>query len=313
MEPTFEEYMLPVLRVMADKQIRENKEIRPLVLSYMKLDPAQLTERQKSGNFKYQDNINFAISYLSMAGCLIRQKMGVYVISDLGLKVASKDIISINVLYLCDLSPEFKERITNNHSKKQKVESHDEIISASNLNPLDQLEESERMYRETKKLEILSILKGRCDDELINRERDYSFERICYDLLVNMGYGIDGNVTKKSADGGIDGIIFGDKLGFERIAYQSKRWNNPVGRKDVSQFVGDFEFAKCTKGVFITTSYFQPEAKQFAETHKNLVLIDGEQLVELMYKYNVGVSRKGSPIEIKDIDSDYFEDLSFGD
>lgn len=313
MEPTFEEYMLPVLKAMADKKVRENKEIRPLVLSYTKLDSAQLTEKQKSGNYKYQDNINFAISYLPMAGCLTRQKKGVYLISDTGLKVASKNLISIDVLFLCELSPEFKDRITNNHNKKSKVELDNKNIAPSNLNPLDQSEESERIYRETKKYELLEILKSNSDDSTINKERDYSFERIYFDLLINMGYGTDGDVTKKSGDGGIDSIILGDNLGFERIACQSKRWNYPVGRKDVSQFVGDFEFSKCTKDVFITTSYFQPEASRFAETHKNLVLIDGEQLVELMYKYNVGVSKRGNPIEIKDIDSDYFKDFSFID
>lgn len=56
---------------------------------------------------------------------------------------------------------------------------------------------------------------------------------------------------------------------------------------------------KYTNGIFITTSYFQQEALRIPETHKNLVIIDQEQLVELVYKYKVGVLKRGNQIEIK--------------
>lgn len=71
-EPSFEDYMLPILVVMKDGTARKNSEIKPLVLKHMGINPGDLTERQKSGNFKYSDNINFAVSYLSMAGMFIK-------------------------------------------------------------------------------------------------------------------------------------------------------------------------------------------------------------------------------------------------
>lgn len=103
MEPKFEDYMLPILKVMSDGVIRSNGEIRSLVLEYIKLDPSILTEKQKSGNFKYRDNINFAISYLSMAGCLSRQKMGVYKISELGLSESKNNLDFIDVSYFSSI------------------------------------------------------------------------------------------------------------------------------------------------------------------------------------------------------------------
>jgi len=48
---------------------------------------------------------------------------------------------------------------------------------------------------------------------------------------------------------------------------------------------------------------------QYAENIKDIkvVLIDGDKLLDYMIKYNLGV-RVDSVIEIKKIDSDYFEE-----
>ena len=50
------------------------------------------------------------------------------------------------------------------------------------------------------------------------------------DVLTKMGYGNfredAKEVTKKSNDGGIDGIINQDKLGLDKIYVQVKRWGN---------------------------------------------------------------------------------------
>lgn len=59
-----------------------------------------------------------------------------------------------------------------------------------------------------------------------------------------MGYGGEiknsGIVTKLSNDGGIDGIIKEDILGFNHISIQAKRYalDNNVGRNEVQSFVG---------------------------------------------------------------------------
>ena len=102
----------------------------------------------------------------------------------------------------------------------------------------------------------------------------YFFEHLVVDLLVKMGYG--GSFT--------------------------------VGKPQIQQFSGALDEQKATKGVFITTSSYSKEAKQYVEKlNKKIVLIDGQELARYMIEYNVGVSTK-QVYEVKRIDSDYFEE-----
>ena len=140
------------------------------------------------------------------------------------------------------------------------------------------------------------------------------FERLVVQLLLAMGYGDSfdesGSVTPLSNDGGIDGVIREDKLGFENIYIQAKRWdlNASVGRPDLQAFVGALTGTGATKGLFITTARFSKSALQFASMQHaiKLVLVDGDQLARLMAAHNVGVSVRHT-YEIKGIDRDYFD------
>ena len=63
---------------------------------------------------------------------------------------------------------------------------------------------------------------------------------------------------------------------------------------------------RAKKGVFITTSDFTKEARDFAANIENkIILINGTELSRLMIDYNVGVSVV-ERYEIKRVDSDYF-------
>ena len=123
-----------------------------------------------------------------------------------------------------------------------------------------------------------------------------------------MGYGST-EETPYVHDDGIDGIIYEDKLGLEKIYIQAKRYKpeNKVGKPEVHQFSGALDEQKAKKGVFITTSDFTKEAKSFqVKTDKQIVLISGDELTRYMIEYNVGVSTKKT-YELKKIDIDYFE------
>ena len=125
-----------------------------------------------------------------------------------------------------------------------------------------------------------------------------------------MGYGGSredaGKAVGRSGDGGIDGIINEDRLGLDVIYVQAKRWEGNVGEPPVRDFVGALDGEGVQKGIFITTSNFNPGAKNFAErSSKRIILIDGNQLAQLMIEHNVGVST-AETYEIKRIDSDYF-------
>jgi restriction system protein len=137
----------------------------------------------------------------------------------------------------------------------------------------------------------------------------YQFEHLVVTLLLAMKYGVRGTVTKKSGDAGIDGIIYEDKLGFTEILVQAKQWTNTVGRPDAQAFVGAIQSRQATKGVLLTTSQFSKEAREYVITLPiRVVLIDGWQLVDLMFQHNVGVQELGS-IPLKKPDPQYFENL----
>ena len=136
------------------------------------------------------------------------------------------------------------------------------------------------------------------------------FEHLVIDLLLKMGYGYNesaGIVVGKSHDAGIDGIIEEDKLGLDKIYIQAKRYGatNTVGRKELQAFVGAMSGVQ--KGVFLTTSSFTKEAKQYIDSvsDKHIKLIDGKLLTDLMLKYGVGIQSIAKYV-IHKIDEDYF-------
>lgn len=137
------------------------------------------------------------------------------------------------------------------------------------------------------------------------------FERLVVNLLLEMGYGSDelsGRVIGKSRDGGIDGVIYEDKLGLSKIYIQAKRNGNcnTIGRPLLQAFVGAMQDVQ--KGVFITTSTFTKEARMYAEKQqqKSLKLIDGDLLAELMIKYGIGLE-KIQTYTVYKINEDFFE------
>jgi restriction system protein len=127
-----------------------------------------------------------------------------------------------------------------------------------------------------------------------------------------MGYGGSiseaGKATRYTNDEGIDGIIKEDKLGLDTIYIQAKRWDGVVGRPELHKFVGALAGQGAKKGIFITTSSFTKEAKDYIPRNETkIVLIDGSALAQYMIDYNLGVSVQNT-YEIKKIDSDYFEE-----
>lgn len=142
--------------------------------------------------------------------------------------------------------------------------------------------------------------------EALKKVDPVRFERIVLDLMEKMNYGT-GSMTKLSHDGGIDGIVNEDELGLQKIYLQAKRYSeNKVNEKEIQNFVGALGCSIVSKGVFITTSFFDERAKRKAEAAQGKVvrLIDGDELVTLMIKYNLGVQPKKT-YTIKRLDEDY--------
>jgi len=117
----------------------------------------------------------------------------------------------------------------------------------------------------------------------------YFFEKLVVDLLVSMGYGgskvENSQILGKSGDEGVDGVIKEDKLGFDKIYIQAKRWDidRTVGRPELQKFVGALTGQGAAKGAFITTARFTKEAKEYVSKQHacKIVLVDVKFLQHL--------------------------------
>jgi len=162
--------------------------------------------------------------------------------------------------------------------------------------------------------QALSEIKGSVAAQLLQALANVSptyFETIVLDLLHKMGYGTDVTDVQRVGgvgDAGIDGIISLDRLGLEKVYVQAKRWQQPIGRPEVQGFYGALKGQKANKGVFITTSSFTNQAKEYVDSVENIILIDGARLADLMIEYEVGVSSR--TVRIPKIDGDYFDEES---
>lgn len=235
---------------------------------------------------------------MDKAGLLKVVSRGIYALTDNGLDLVNQKPEHLTTEDLMDI-PAFMKFITNNKGATISLQSHIPSKEESNKTPEESIDENYKFIVQNLVDEVLDLV--------LQQDSDF-FERLVMDLLVKMGYG-EGKVTRRSRDGGIDGIIDEDKLGLEKIYIQAKRWQqgNNVGRSDVESFVGAIDRQRGNKGVFITTSDFSKEAYEHSSTHVNLVKINGRKLADLMIQYNIGVTIK-NVYEIKKIDSDYFEE-----
>jgi restriction system protein len=119
--------------------------------------------------------------------------------------------------------------------------------------------------------------------QLKSAQTPYEFEHFVAHLLQCMGY--HARVTKASGDAGIDVIAHRDELGFEPplIKVQCKQTLGTNGRPDVQKLYGAIE--KDEKGLFVTLGSFSADARTFEQTKSNLRLLDGKELVDLIFTH----------------------------
>jgi restriction system protein len=250
----------------------------------------------------FNNRVGWARSYLKQAGLLASQKRGFFTITPKGVDLLATNPEKIDISIL-EQYPEFID-FRNRKKDKSETEAQAETPAEpeSTLTPEDALASAYKKLRSALESEVLSSVKEASPS---------FFERLVVDLLVKMGYGGNrqdaGKALGKSGDGGIDGIINEDRLGLDVIYIQAKRWESSVGRPEIQKFAGALQGQRARKGIFITTSSFTSEAKEYASRiDSKIILIDGEHLSRLMAEHNVGVSTVGQ-YEVKKLDSDYFD------
>ena len=283
----------------------KNGEIRDGIARQMNLKEQDLLQMVPSGKQTvFVNRASWAGTYLKRAGLIEAPSRAVFRITDTGEEALnSGEKVDLEYLQRFEAFRKFHS-VTEN--KEEKTEN--EQIEETDSSPLEILTSAFKRINDTLASDLM---------EEVMRLRPAQFEALVVQLLLKMGYGDGtedaGKVTQLSKDNGIDGIIKEDQLGFFSIYIQAKQWtpDRTVNRPDLQQFAGALQGARATKGLFITTAHFSSGARQYAETLQGftIVLIDGDQLMKLMIKFNVGVSNE-NVYEIKRIDSDFFnEDL----
>lgn len=298
--PKYNELYMPFLHAIQDGQVYNIGIVRNAIAEQLKLNEDSLTEQLPSGTQTvFANRVGWAKTYLKKAGLIDNPKRAYVSITPEGKKLLASGI-EITDAYLIDNYPTLRD-----FKKSSATPSPENQLGESLLET-----DSEETPQETFERVYKSINDALADDlltEIMNQSSDF-FESLVVDLMRAMGYG-DGFVTKTSNDGGIDGIIHEDKLGFNLIYIQAKRWkpDTTITKPEIQKFAGAMMGPpKVEKGLFISTAKFSPGAKQFADA-QHIILVDGQKLTELMIEYELGVTTQKT-YKIKRVDSDYFPD-----
>lgn len=297
--PKYDEFYRLVLNPLQDGKSHSMKEVRNSIAQTLHLTEQDLSETLSNGSSVYAGRVGWAKTYLKKAEMIDSPQRGYITITPAGQSLLASNEPITNAL-LAKLSSAFLDfyRPQSGNSTSTQSDSGNTQIST----PETPQETFERVY---------NLINEQLADELLNDVLNQSpvfFEHLVVDLMKAMGYG-DGLVTKYSGDDGIDGIIHEDKLGFNLIYIQAKRWKPDITitKPELQKFAGAMMGPpKVEKGLFITTAKFSPKAKEYA-TAQHIILVDGKKLTELMIEYGVGVSTQKAYL-IKRIDSDYFSD-----
>lgn len=300
--PDYQSLMLPLLKLTKGGQEHTLHEAINSLAKEFSLLEDELKEILPSGQQTiFHNRVGWARTYLVKSGLLESQKRGFFNITKRGIDILVENPSRIDNRFLM----QFPEYVEFKNTKRAKSEEKNDIADEieTSATPEESLETAYQTIRNALATEILYKVKF-CSPSF--------FERLVVELLVAMGYGGTlqdaGKAVGKSGDGGIDGIIKEDRLGLDVIYLQAKRWEGNVSRPEIQKFAGALLGNQARKGVFITTSDFTKEAKEYVKTiSSNIILIGGDELAELMIDYNVGVS-VATTYEIKKIDSDYFSE-----
>ena len=295
--PDYQSLYYPFLKNLKDCQEHSIRGTIDVLAREFNLTDEELKELLPNGRqTKFDNRVRWAQTRLKKSNLLESTGWGKFRITALGLEILKCEPSDFNDKFIMDFSGTGMDDAYNKEngqkgSNGKSSQTPEEILEAS----------YQELRRELAQDLLEKIMK--CSPEF--------FENLVVDLLVSMGYGGSrkdaGQAVGKSGDGGIDGIIKEDKLGLDVVYIQAKRWStNTVGRPDVQAFLGSLAGLSARKGVFITTSKFSREAREYVNTiSSKVILIDGEELAQLMIDYDVGVTSTVT-YKVKKPDLDYF-------
>ena len=288
--PKYHELYNIFLASLSDGQVHSMQECYDYIKQRLNLTPDELAETISSGQSTLYNRVSWCKTYLQKAGLINRPERGKFKITDKGNKILSEGTKITDKLLL----ERFPSYVEFKFGKKQPTKEN--VISEKT--PQELFDVSYKEITDNLAEELL---------ESIMSVSPKFFESLVVKLMEGMGYGT-GEVTPYVKDSGIDGIIYGDKLKFDRIGIQAKHFkiDSTIGAPDIRQFIGALRSQGFDKGIFITSSKFSKEAIKEAERN-HIILVDGKKLTELMIEFDVGVSTQ-KVYKIKRVDNDFFSE-----
>jgi restriction system protein len=255
------------------------REASDKIAENLNLHDDKLDELLDSGQSRFYNQVAWARQYLAWEGLLDTSQHGIWTLSPKGETTSLTD----------EQSREIFLKWVEIHRKARQDKSETEIIQ-------EQEENEPEDVQPQNKPDLLQVLQSLTPS---------GFERICQRLLRESGFE-KVVVTGQSHDGGIDGFGTLEMNPFVsfKVLFQCKRYKGTVSRAQV----GDFRNAmigRAEKGIIMTTGTFSADAIKEAnrEGAPQVELVDGEKLVEMFKRVELGVK----PKVIYEVDLPFFE------
>lgn len=302
--PTYEEMLRPILAMAANHDISRRAIVEP-VADHFGLSAAERALTIPSGARTVSNRSGWAMTFLTKAGLIEKVARGQYRITPDGRRYLEEYPQEILVKDLRK-QPGWKSAWGKDSSDDADEGGTRILDEDSAVTPNELVEQGAAALRKELSQRLLNEVLG---------QTPAFFEQLVLDVLLAMGYGGSRENASahlgRSGDEGIDGVVNQDALGLDQVMVQAKRYapDRPVGRQAVQAFIGSLAGQGVTKGVFITTSYFNENASEFVLRGSNtkVVLVDGERLIDLMMQHHIGVRVKQT-IELLELDQNYFDE-----
>ncbi|MBC6348769.1 restriction endonuclease [Lactobacillus melliventris] len=264
---TMKEILIAMRRLGGQVTRREiSSDIRDNSTAISEQEVDKIKVSKKTGN-KYKPfdyTLNYAVIYLVRTGYLAEDGHQVE-LTEKGRKVD---------LDTFDAENDVRPFLEDNNSQELKKKNLAEIDSAKDSTDEDTEEDQWRQ-------DLL--------DALI-KMNPKKFELFCRGLLTKMGIDVDNTIgVNYVADGGLDGFgyVRSNDYRTTRVALQAKRWQSNVSAPEIDKFRGAMDKYNAEFGIFITNSDFTRGAIKTARQGTRIItLIDGEEICDLVAKYN---------------------------
>ena len=276
--PQFLQYIVPILNILqANGGAGNSSSVIDQVVEDLGITEDDLAETTSNGQSRIRNQIQWARFYLFKGGLIDNSQRGIWRLTKEGLdsKFTEADVYKMFKLV--------QEKVGKVKPTKDEPKSKAEFDDSA-----------------TEDEEHSAVLLN-----LIKSLSPSGFEKLCKRLLTEIGIH-DIVITGGAGDQGIDGlglVKLNDVVSLN-IVFQCKRYKDSVVPHHVRDFRGAMQ-GRGEKGLIISTGRFTKEAK--GEANRDGVtpieLIDGERLVELFEKYELGLK----PVTVYEIDNDFFK------